>query len=296
MPLAATCALPLEEPVSDSTGLLSLYSLEMTAKDIPQLGEVAARIPAGTRISVTFLPGESEAARVDAVAAAHGFGFTPVPHLSARRLQSAAELEGYLARIRERAPVDHAFVIAGDLPRPSGPFDDALAIIRSGLLEKHGIRHVGISGYPQGHPDIPDDRLWAAMRDKVAALAERDLEASIVTQFGFDAAPILDWTARVRANGIAAPIWAGVPGPANVRTLLRFASRCGVEASTRVMAKYGLSLTRLLSTAGPDRLVEEIAAGLAPGLHGDVRLHFYPFGGFGNTIRWIDDAGRASRP
>ena len=60
------------------------------------------------------------------------------------------------------------------------------------------------------------------------------------------------------------------------------------------MAKYGLSITKLLGTAGPDRLIEALAEGLTPG-HGDVRLHFYPFGGVGKTVDWINDYLGANR-
>ena len=54
------------------------------------------------------------------------------------------------------------------------------------------------------------------------------------------------------------------------------------------MAKYGVSLTRLLGSAGPDRLVADFARGLTPA-HGPVRLHFYPFGGLARTVEWIND-------
>jgi methylenetetrahydrofolate reductase (NADH) len=54
------------------------------------------------------------------------------------------------------------------------------------------------------------------------------------------------------------------------------------------MSKYGVSLTKLIGTAGPDKLVDEIAAKLGP-QHGPVRLHFYPFGGLERTVGWIND-------
>lgn len=279
-------------PQRNTFRLLSSYSLEMTAKDTPDLTEAAQAIAHGTRMSVTFLPGEDQAARVRAAVAARQLGLVPIPHLSARRLASHGELDGYLGQLVEQAAVDHVFVIAGDLPEPAGPFGDALSIIASGLLEKHGIRHVGISGYPEGHPGIPSDKLWAAMRDKHAALRARGMDVSVITQFGFDAAPMLPWLREVRALGIDAPVYLGVPGPASLKTLLRFAARCGVEASAKVMARYGLSLTRLLGTAGPDALVEDLAAALDPAEVGDARLHFYPFGGFGKTTDWIDNAAR----
>lgn len=282
----------LSRPADQTTRLLSSYSLEMTAKDIPDLTQAAKAIAPGTRVSVTFLPGEDEAARVRAAVAARELGFVPIPHLSARRLASHDQLDGYLAQLVEQARIDHVFVIAGDLPEPAGPFGDALSIIESGLLQKHGIRHVGISGYPEGHPGIPADKLWAAMRDKHAALRAQGIDVSVITQFGFDAEPMLPWLREVRAQGVDAPVYLGVPGPASVKTLLKFAARCGVEASAKVMARYGLSLTRLLGTAGPDALVADLAGALDPATYGHTHLHFYPFGGFGKTIEWIDNAAR----
>lgn len=79
-----------------------------------------------------------------------------------------------------------------------------------------------------------------------------------------------------------------MPGPAGIKTLMRFAARCGVGASTAVLAKYGISITKLIGTAGPDKLVDAIGAGLTE-QHGKVRLHFYPFGGLQKTVEWIND-------
>jgi methylenetetrahydrofolate reductase (NADPH) len=127
------------------------------------------------------------------------------------------------------------------------------------------------------------------LRDKHRALTDLGHSYDIVTQFGFDAKPVLAWLEKLRASGIVAPVCVGVPGPATVKTLLRFAARCGVGASASVMAKYGVSITQLVTTAGPDTLVTELAGSIDPGKHGDVRLHFYPFGGLAKTARWVHD-------
>jgi len=266
--------------------LLRGHSIEITAKDVNSLSEAAQLVPAGTSISVTFLPGEDVDARVAAAGAAKRLGFSPVSHVSARRLKSTAELETFLSRLAQHG-VESAFVVAGDPAQPEGPFEDALAVIQSGLLAKHGIGRVGISGYPEGHPQISEEKLWRALKDKHAALKVLGHECEITTQFGFDAGPVLTWLERVREEGIEAKVRVGVAGPASVKTLLRFAARCGVGASAKVMAKYGVSITKLLTTAGPDRIIEEFASGLNPRIHGDVALHFYPFGGVKNTAEWV---------
>ncbi len=269
--------------------LLDNYSIEMTAKDVPHLEAAADIIPQGTKIPVTFLPGETFDMRIAAAKRVRELGFLPIPHISARRLQSQVELEGFLAGLHREVGTDHAFVVAGDPPQPMGPYEDALSVIRSGLLAKHGIRRIGISGYPEGHPDIGNEKLWQASRDKQAAILERGHDFAVVTQFAFDAEPVLTWLEQVRKAGIQALVRVGVPGPASVKRLLAFASRCGVGASTKVMKKYGMSITKLLTTAGPDKMIEELAAGLDPARHGDVLLHFYPFGGLRATAEWVRD-------
>ena len=114
-------------------GLLQNYSFEMTAKDVPQLEEAADLIPRDTKIAITFLPNEAFPARVAAAARVRQLGFVPVPHISARRLKSQDELEGFLAALQREAAIDRAFVVAGDPPQPEGPYSDALAVIRTGL-------------------------------------------------------------------------------------------------------------------------------------------------------------------
>jgi methylenetetrahydrofolate reductase (NADPH) len=268
------------------------YSLEMTAKDVEKLQEAANVIPQGTHVSVTFLPGEDFSARVRAAKAVKSLGFLPVPHLSARRIKSEAELEQILEAVANEIQTDHVFVVAGDPPRPEGPYEDALAIISSGKLKAAGVRHVGISGYPEGHPDISREKLDQALLDKQASLKEQGLDFSIMTQFGFDEEPIFAWLEKIRSQGVDATVRLGVAGPASVKTLLRFAARCGVGASAKVMSKYGTSILNLLNTAGPDALVKDIAAGLDPAKHGDVVLHLYPFGGLKKTAEWAADFRR----
>jgi methylenetetrahydrofolate reductase (NADPH) len=280
---------PDRAPAQGLARMIAAYSIEMTAKDVDALRDARDLIAQGTSVSITFLAGETASARVAAASQARSYGFFPRPHISARRIASQHELESFLADLAAQAQIDRALVVAGDLAQPAGPYFDALAVIRSGLLAKYGVRRIGISGYPEGHPDFSAEKLWQALRDKHEALTGLGHSYDIITQFGFDAKPVLGWLAQLREAGITAPVRIGVPGPASVKTLLRFAARCGVGASASVMAKYGVSITRLLNTAGPEALISELAAGLDPARHGEVLLHFYPFGGLARTAQWVRD-------
>ena len=267
------------------------FSLEMTAKDIAALHEAAPLIPPDTPLSVTFLPGEAQDARVAATVAVRELGFEPMPHFSARRILSEDDFEGYLHRVVQDACVTRCFIVAGDPPQALGPYNDTMALIETGAFERAGIKAIGIGGHPEGHPVMSKDQCWDVLSAKIAEIEARGMAALIVTQFGFDAQAFLDWLVELRQRGIDTPVRIGIPGPAGIKRLLGFAARCGVGASTSVLKKYGISVANLLGTAGPDKLVDAFAKNLGPE-HGRVRLHFYPFGGLGNTVRWIAEYNR----
>jgi methylenetetrahydrofolate reductase (NADPH) len=264
------------------------HSLEMTAKDIVALREAAPLIPLETPIAITFLPGEDAQARIEATLAVRELGFEPMPHFSARRITSAMEFEHYLYAVVARAGVQRCFVVAGDPPQPQGPFADSMALIGSGVFEGAGVKAIGIGGHPEGHPIMNADQCWAVIDEKVAAIEARGMAPLIVTQFAFDAEPVLLWLEELRRRGIGAPVRIGIPGPAGIKRLLKFAAHCGVGASASVMKKYGVSITNLLGSAGPDKLVSQFGTQLGE-QHGMVRLHFYPFGGIEKTAQWIAD-------
>jgi len=270
------------------TNMVDGYSLEMTAKETEGLREAAPMIRPGTQIAVTFLPGEEMSQRVDAAKLVRELGFEPIVHLSARRLTSEAELDTYLADITREAQVKRVFIIAGDPPEAEGPYENSLQIIESGLLEKHGIEIVGVGGHPEGHPNNSPAELWDWMEKKLAAVRAHGMTPLVVTQFAFDDDAIVEWVGEMRRRGIDAPVRLGVPGPAGIKRLLGFAKRCGVGASASVMKKYGISLTNLIGSAGPDKLVNSLDQKLNAEEHGRVRLHFYPFGALKASAEWIN--------
>jgi len=270
------------------------YSLEITAKDVDRLREAAPAIAAGTPIAVTFLPGETLEARVAAARTVRELGFEPMPHFSARRLKNEDEFRTMIERMVEEADVKRCFAIAGDPPQPEGPYAETAELIETGLFEANGIIAIGIAGHPQGHPNMTEEECWVVLEKKCAMIHARGMLPLIVTQFGFDPGAFMQWLVALRRRGIDAPVRIGVPGPTNIASLLKFAARCGVEASASVMSKYGISLGKLVGVAGPEKMVEAFATGLSAEHH-PVRLHFYPFGGLARTVEWIERYNAAHR-
>jgi methylenetetrahydrofolate reductase (NADPH) len=261
--------------------------MEMTGKDAAKLEAAAGVIPPGTRIHITFLENEDLGMRVDAAATVRRLGFTPVPHISARRITSRAELEEFLSALRAVDASEYVLAVGGDPAVPLGPYEDSLALIESGVFWQYGVRHISIGGYPDGHPGIPSDVLWSALESKSAALAKLQLPGFVLTQVEFDVDRVLSWLAEVRQHGVELPVRVGVPGPTSIKDLLGFASRLGVSTSATIARKYGFSVTNLLGKAGPETFIRGLEEGLDPAKHGEVLLHFYTFGGFRTTAEWI---------
>ncbi|CAB3872529.1 methylenetetrahydrofolate reductase [Achromobacter deleyi] len=263
------------------------YSLEVSTKDIAALTAAAPRILPGSTISIPYLPGQDDQARLAAARAVRALGFEPMPHLSARRIASLAELDAFVTRAVAEAGVERCFVIAGDPSTPVGPFADSASLIETGVFERAGIRVVGVGGHPEGHPVMSAADRWEVLERKCQMIAGRGMAPLIITQFGFDADVALAWLQTLRERGIGHPVRVGVPGPAGIAVLARYAALCGVSACASMWSKYGISLGKLFGTAGPDVFVDRLTAGLTDA-HGSVSLHFFPFGGIAQSVKWIE--------
>ena len=276
--------------MADYRDLLSGYSIEVMSCDMADMAASLDVLPHPRSVLIPALASEGLADQVRAAAQARGLGIDPVCHIAARRLASREQLESHLAALRDQAQAQAVFLIAGDCPVGTGPFTETMDLLETGLFAQHGIRTIGIAGHPEGHPTVDDAALWQALTAKSQAIVGSGLRCEIVTQFAFGAGQVLDWIAGVRERGIADRLRIGVPGPANIKTLLRYARICGVNASASVVAKYGFSLSRLFGAAGPDRFVSELAAGLEQMGERNVKLHVFPFGGFAASAKWLSAA------
>jgi methylenetetrahydrofolate reductase (NADPH) len=262
--------------------LLQGASLELSSRDPAEIDACVPLLDRGTSIYISMPPGHTYLSSVTLAARIRRAGFRPVPHIAARQLASAAVLEDFLARLAAEAGVDSALLVAGDWERACGPFDSSAALLQTGLFERHGILNIGVAGHPEGHPVVAPDRLDAALAEKKSLALRAGLSMWVVTQFCFEAEPVLAWAARQEA--LALPVRVGMAGPASLTRLLRFAALCGVGSSVRALRARPGAMTRLMTEAGPEALLRELAQKLAPPIEG---VHFYCFGGLVHTARWL---------
>src|SRR3546814_8442441 len=95
-----------------------------------------------------------------------------MPHFAARSIPSRQALEDYLKALADVTELRHVVTLAGAVDKPLGPFDSSMAILETGLFDKHGVETIGVAGHPEGSPDIAPAALEAALAWK-NAFAER---------------------------------------------------------------------------------------------------------------------------
>jgi methylenetetrahydrofolate reductase (NADH) len=271
--------------------LLEDGSLEMPARAAADLQAAQPFLRPGTRIYVPSLIGEPESALKHAVEAIHRHGFEPVPHIAARRIRARAEIREQLHEMVAEYGVRRVMLIAGDIAQPVGPYEDSLGLLEDGTLGGCGLSEVGLAGYPEGHPQIDHNHQNEAMLRKVEAARAQHLVPSIVTQFCFAPARIVEYCSEIARLDPGIKVYAGIAGPTNPVALLHFARRCGVNASRRALSKLGIGIARLAVQTDPTKQIQ----GLGRYVRGrsSCRLagvHLYSFGGLLRTARWLDQA------
>jgi methylenetetrahydrofolate reductase (NADPH) len=275
-------------PAAALHGLLDPFSVEITPREAAKLPPLSELLVEGTAVYLTYLANTPWAETVAVARRVIEAGLRPVPHLAARAVPDRGALRAMLADLAAIGVAD-MLLIAGSQATPAGEFHEAAQILDSGYLEEAGIRRVGIAGHPEGHPDVDDDVLAEALAIKGRIARARGLDLDIVTQFCFDAEPIIAWERRIRAAGIDAPVRVGLPGLTSPARLVKFGLSCGVGPSLKVLRKQAGGVLKLATTPTyhPDETLLGLATAVADEPASLLRaVHFFPFGALVPTAEW----------
>lgn len=264
------------------------YSIEITPHDSGRLDEIKAVLVPGTAVYVAHPPGTPITDIIQLAGRVQKLGLRAVPHIIARKLESRGQLEEALATAQGFG-IDHALCVAGDITAAEPVFNSSLEVLETGLFSKYGFREVGVAGHPEGSKAIGEARVEQALNGKAAFAKAADFNVYIATQFTFDPEGIVAWETATTAQGVTMPIHIGMPGPASLRQLAKFAMLCGVGASMRMLTSRTAAMANLLSTQAPDEMITYLAR--HRGAHPDSRIkkiHFFAFGGVVKTARWAN--------
>jgi methylenetetrahydrofolate reductase (NADPH) len=248
----------------------------------------------GAAVSVTCSPAKGLGATQDLTARLLDLGHEAMPHLAARQVEGRDHVARLAAWIRS-CGLREVFVIAGDCPKPAGPYADALSFLRDLFEHDTGLEAVGVAAYPDGHPLIDRPALHDALHAKQALFAATGVRGSATTQMCFDADHIRTWLSVERCDGLTMPVTIGVAGVVERARLMKMGVRIGVGVSLRYLRKNRGMVAALLTPGGydPTPLVTAVAAGADElGIDG---LHCYTFNNVAATRAWQEGVLESTR-
>ena len=275
------------------------YSIEVMPRTAEKVEDFRALLPEGTRVYIAHIEGTPIEDMVRTAARLSADGMQVMPHFPARIIKDKAVLGDWIARYQGEANVSQALLLAGGVTTPHGDFESSIQLLDTGLFDKAGFQRLHVAGHPEGNKDIDPSGGTANVMDALAwkqdFSARTDAEMAIVTQFAFEAQPIIEWAGVLKDAGIDLPIHIGIAGPAKLQTLIKFSIACGVGPSLRVLQRRAKDVTKLLLPFEPTDVVAELASYKAA--HPDFNVshvHFFPLGGIKTNATWAMDHGGAS--
>ena len=275
------------DAVANEVALLARQaSLEVGVHDLQAMSAARPLLPSGASVFISHLPKQSFDATIAAAQTVRAAGFNPVPHVPVRLLPSERAANDFIARLRGEAQIDDALLISGDYASAVGPFSSVMQFLQTDVLQAQGLTRVSFAGHPEGHPKVPHEEIRTAELDKVRFANANGLDATLVTQFFFEARPFIEWACAVREQGLSVQISAGLAGPARLSALIKFAMRCGVGRSIGALTHRPGALSQLMVEHGPDDVLMALARARLATRCFDT-IHLFSFGGFARTCEWL---------
>ena len=252
-----------------------------------KIDEQVWHLPKGAKITVTCPSKEDRTDDIEVTLrlAEHlmRLGFLVVPHIGARSIRDEAHLADMMEHLANIG-LKEIFVPGGDRKEPlCERFGSAFELLTAIKDLGYEFDEIGITSYPEGHPDIDDEILLRALQEKEL------LATYMVTQLSLKPRVTVNWIAQMRELGIALPVYIGIPGAMNKFRLARMCQRIGVSGSRRFLRK-NRDFAKELSKPGvmyqPDKILRGLEPYLANPDYNIVGFHINTFNQIGNTESW----------
>lgn len=275
------------------------FSIEVMPRTAEKIEDFRALLPESTRVYIAHIEGTPIEDMVATAARLARDGFQVMPHFPARIIRDANMLSDWIARYQGEAGVEQALLLAGSGASPHGDYHSSIQLLESGLFDKAGFKRLHVAGHPEGNRDIDPDgsmkNVEEALHWKQKFSETTDAEMALATQFSFEAKPVIAWADAIKEAGVDIPIHIGVPGPAKLQTLIKFAIACGVGPSLKVLQKRAMDVTKLLLPYTPTEFVADLATHKAANPDFNItHVHFFPLGGIKSNATWVAEHGGSS--
>ena len=105
----------------------------------------------------------------------------------------------------------------------------------------------------------------------------------------FEAKAFKAWEKHINLLGNKLEIHAGIPGPANLKTLISYAKSCGIGNSIKFLSQQAFNITKIATSKKPDKLIADLAEYKFNTPSSKLtKIHLYPFGGMKKTSQWMN--------
>ena len=275
------------DTIKTALDFLSNSSIETTPNVYAKYGQFSDLISKDNNIYVTFLPDEDMNKVIITSKKLSEEGYQVIPHLPARTIENYKMLEEYIKKLSEECGCTKILVIGGG-GKQKGEISSSIEVLETDLLSKYKFREVGLAGHPEGNPDVKQADLDKAIIQKNDFSKNVDFKMYLATQFFFESNSLEKWERNLDKLNNKLEIHAGIPGPATLKTLLSYATSCGIGNSIRFLSKQALNITKLATTRSPDKLIYDLANYQIENPETKLKkIHFYAFGGIKKTSDWL---------
>ena len=277
-----------KETINTVKKFLNSYSIETTPNVYEKYGSFTEFLDKNHDIYITYLPDENSKNVIRTAKKLKLEGYEVIPHLPARTIVNKNDLEKYIGELANESGCSKMLIIGGG-GNQAGEISSTIDVLKTDFLSKYNYQFVGVAGHPEGSPDISNENLDLAIKQKNDFAKNVDFKMYLATQFFFEAKSLIDWEKHLVKIGNKLPIHAGIPGPASIKTLVNYARSCGIGNSLRFITKQAFNLTKLATLSTPDKLIYDLAE------HSEInkdskleKIHFYAFGGMKKTSEWLN--------
>ena len=279
--------------IETALNFLSNSSIETTPNVYAKYGQFADLISKDNNIYVTYLPDEDMNKVINTSKKLSDEGYQVIPHLPARTIENYKMLEEYIKKLSEECGCNKILVIGGG-GKQKGEIKSSIEVLKTDLLSKYKFKEVGLAGHPEGNPDVKQADLDDAIIQKNEFSKNADFKMYLATQFFFESASLEQWEIHLNKLNNKLEIHAGIPGPATLKTLLSYATSCGIGNSIRFLSKQALNITKLATTKSPDKLIYDLANYKINNPNTKLKkIHFYAFGGIKKTSDWLKTVNKS---
>lgn len=238
-------------------------------------------IPADAKLSITVSPSKGIDATLQLCKTVSAYLTKPkqiTPHISARLVKSQEDLKAILETVKAIG-IQELFIVGGDASSPVGPYKDSFDLVQA-IRDLDDQIRLGITAYPEGHPNIPKDILLADLKRK-APYAQ-----FMASQLCFEADTLKNWLKQTRLAGITLPLQIGVAGVVDLAKLMSISTRIGVGDSIRYFTKHTGNVLKLMGGYKPGDLLDKLVPIYADPYFNIEAFHIYTFNNLQKTEAW----------